>query len=152
MFRAAIHTYPPTPQFVLVHIHLWVTTHSSIRLKSPLPDCAFDINPLFSHAMKTQKCTSLSTQTLWGYIGQRGISLSGSYQQGYSTTYNTRLHIKVVCNGYILTHISNCNPRGHQGAIPPQGDAPSYMTQGQGPICMHVRCTRVNITAFWHGF
>jgi len=26
------------------------------------------------------------------------------------------------------------------------------MTQGQGPICMHVRCTRVNITAFWHGF
>src|SRR5271170_3594560 len=41
------------------------------------------------------------------YIGRRGISLSGSYQQGYSTTYNTRSHIKVVCNGYILTHILN---------------------------------------------
>ena len=41
------------------------------------------------------------------YIGQRGISLSGSYQQGYSTAYNTQSHIKVVCNGYILTHILN---------------------------------------------
>jgi len=41
------------------------------------------------------------------YIGQRGISLSGSYQQGYSTAYNTRSHIKVVCNGYILTHVLN---------------------------------------------
>ena len=46
------------------------------------------------------------------YIGRRGISLSGSYQQGYSTAYNTRSHIKVVCNGYILTHILNWNPRG----------------------------------------
>src|SRR5271169_3294478 len=41
------------------------------------------------------------------YIGRRGLSLSGSYQQGYSTTYNTQSHIKVVCNGYILTHILN---------------------------------------------
>lgn len=41
------------------------------------------------------------------YIGQRGISLSGSYQQGYSTAYNTQSHIKVVCNGYILIHILN---------------------------------------------
>src|SRR6266516_6769272 len=41
------------------------------------------------------------------YIGRRGLSLSGSYQQGYSTAYNTRSHITVVCNGYILTHISN---------------------------------------------
>ena len=41
------------------------------------------------------------------YIGRHGFSLSGSYQQGYSTTYNTQSHIKVVCNGYILTHISN---------------------------------------------
>ena len=41
------------------------------------------------------------------YIGRRGIGLSGSYQQGYSTAYNTRSHIKVVCNGYILTHILN---------------------------------------------
>jgi hypothetical protein len=48
-----------------------------------------------------------------GYIGQRGISLSGSYQQGYSTAYNTQLHIKVVCNGYILTHILNCNSQGN---------------------------------------
>ena len=41
------------------------------------------------------------------YIGRHGFSLSGSYQQGYSTTYNTQSHIKVVCNGYILAHISN---------------------------------------------
>jgi hypothetical protein len=58
----------------------------------------------------SQRPPSQLTRGLWGYIGQRGISLSGSYQQGYSTTYNTQLHIKVVCNGYILTHISNCNP------------------------------------------
>jgi hypothetical protein len=60
------------------------------------------------------------TRVLRGYIGQRGISLSGSYQQGYSTTYNTQLHIKVVCNGYILTHISNCNSRGYREALPPK--------------------------------
>ncbi len=41
------------------------------------------------------------------YIGRRGLSLSGSYQQGYSTAYNTRSHITVVCNGYIPAHISN---------------------------------------------
>ena len=39
------------------------------------------------------------------YIGRHGISLSGSYRQGYSTAYNTQSHIKVVYNGYILTHI-----------------------------------------------
>src|SRR5271155_3478225 len=41
------------------------------------------------------------------YIGRRRFGLSGSYQQGYSTAYNAWSHIKVVCNGYILTHISN---------------------------------------------
>src|SRR5208282_166158 len=86
------------------------------------------------------------------YIGRRGISLSGSYQQGYSTTYNTQSHIKVVCNGYILAHILNCNSRGDPRTLPSRGESPSGMIRGQRPICMLVRCTRVNITAFWHGF
>src|SRR5579859_5794432 len=43
----------------------------------------------------------------WEYIGRRGISLSGSCRQGHSAAYNTQSHIKVVCNGYILTHILN---------------------------------------------
>jgi len=88
----------------------------------------------------------------WEYIGRRGISLSGSYQRGYSTTYNTRSHIKVVCNGYILTHISNWNSQSVPKTIPSMGRPPSDMIRGTWPICMQVKCTRVNIVTFWHGF
>jgi hypothetical protein len=52
------------------------------------------------------------------HIGQLGFSLSRSYQQGYSTTYNTPLHIKVVCNGYALAHISNWNAKGARQPLP----------------------------------
>ena len=38
------------------------------------------------------------------YIGQHEFSLSGSYQLGYSTAYNTQSHIKVVCKE-ISSHI-----------------------------------------------
>ena len=86
------------------------------------------------------------------YIGRRGIGLSGSYQQGYSTAYNTRSHIKVVCNGYILVHILNWNTRGHRRAIPPREGSPPCMIRGHGPICMLVKRTRVSVTTFWHGF
>ena len=55
------------------------------------------------------------------YIGRHGISLSGSYRQGYSTAYNTQSHIKVVCNGYILTHILNYNSRGDPRTLPSRG-------------------------------
>jgi hypothetical protein len=109
---------------------------------SPTPQlrlCVQKVNPPTLRITQDSvvKHQSPSTLTLHGYIGQRGISLSGSYQQGYSTTYNTQLHIKVVCNGYILTHISNCNSRGNQGALPPQGDTPSCMTQGRSLfVCM----------------
>ena len=88
----------------------------------------------------------------WEYIGRRGISLSGSYQQGYSTAYNTQSHIKVVCNGYILTHILNWNPRVVPWTLPSMTQYPPCTIRGQRPICMHVRCMRVNITTFWHGF
>src|SRR5271170_5193049 len=87
-----------------------------------------------------------------GIYRRRGISLSGSYQRGYSTTYNTRSHIKVVCNGYILTHISNWNSQSVPKTIPSMGRPPSDMIRGTWPICMQVKCTRVNIVTFWHGF
>ncbi len=90
--------------------------------------------------------------TFLEYIGQRGISLSGSYQQGYSTTYNTQSRIKVVCNGYILAHILNCNSWGGPRTLLSKGETPSGMIRSQRPICMLVTCARVNITAFWHGF
>ena len=61
-----------------------------------------------SGQVKEAKGTRRSgSPTTSGYIGRRGFSLSGSYQQEYSAAYNTQSHIKVVCNGYILTHISN---------------------------------------------
>ena len=87
-----------------------------------------------------------------GYIGRHGIGLSGSYQQGYSTAYNAQSHIKVVCNGYILAHISNCNPWSHLQTLPSTGRSPPCMTRGQRPICVLVTHARVNIAAFWHGF
>src|SRR5580704_1728389 len=64
------------------------------------------------------------------YIGRRGLSLSGSYQQGYSTAYNTRSHITVVCNGYILTHISNWNPRGAGQTLPSDRRSPPCTIRG----------------------
>ena len=87
-----------------------------------------------------------------GYIGRHGIGLSGSYQQGYSTTYNAQSHIKVVCNGYILAHISNYIAWGHPQILPSMGRSPPCMTRGQRPICVLVTHARVNIAAFWHGF
>jgi hypothetical protein len=86
------------------------------------------------------------------YIGRRGLSLSGSYQQGYSTAYNTRSHITVVYNGYILAHISNWNPRGTRRTLPCAGRSPPCMIHGQRPICILVKCARVSIVTFWHGF
>ena len=88
-----------------------------------------------------------------GIYRVRGISLSGSYQQGYSTTYNTQSRIKVVCNGYILAHILNCNSWDDPRTLPSKDELSSDMTHGrERPICMLVRCARVSITAFWHGF
>jgi hypothetical protein len=66
-----------------------------------------------------------------GHIGRRGIGLSGSYRQGYSTAYNARSHIKVVCNGYILAHVSNCIPRGPRRTLPPVGGSPPCTTHGR---------------------
>jgi hypothetical protein len=105
------------------------------------PSSSPAVPPKSAHPLSNRaglvKPQSPSTLRPHGYIGQRGISLSGSYQQGYSTTYNTQLHIKVVCNGYILTHISNYNSRGNRGALPPQGHAKSCMTRGRGLfVCM----------------
>ena len=37
---------------------------------------------------------------LAGNLGERGLTLSGSQQQGCSTTYRTLSHIKVVCRGF----------------------------------------------------
>ena len=44
----------------------------------------------------------LSRQALnLGNLGEHGLTLSRSRQQGRSTTYRTRTHIKVVCKGFI---------------------------------------------------
>ena len=86
------------------------------------------------------------------YIGRHGISLSGSYRQGYFTAYNTQSHIKVVCNGYILVHILNWNTRGPRRTIPSFEGSSSCMMRGQRPICMLVKCTRVSVVTFWRGF
>src|SRR5262249_12568341 len=83
-----------------------------------------------------------------GHIGRRGFSLSGSYRQGYSTAYNTRAHIKVVCNGYIPAHVLNCNSRGGPRTLPSWVDAPSCMTCGHRPIYVLVKCARVGIARF----
>ena len=72
------------------------------------------------------------------YIGSHGISLSGSYQQGYSTAYNTQSHIKVVCNGYILIHILNWNTQGHLETLPSKGGSLPWVIRGTRPICMLV--------------
>ena len=64
---------------------------------------------LQSKGKSPQRASVLDGDAALEYIGQREFSLSGSYQLGYSTAYNTQSHIKVVCNGYILTHLSNCN-------------------------------------------
>ena len=43
----------------------------------------------------------LSRQALnLGNLGEHGLTLSRSRQQGRSTTYRTRTHIKVVCKGF----------------------------------------------------
>ena len=83
---------------------------------------------------------------------EHGLSLRGSYRQGYSTTYNTRSDIKVVCNGYIPAHISNCNSTGGTETFTSQHKSRPCTIRGTKPICIHVRCTRVNIATFWHGF
>ena len=62
---------------------------------------------LFRSLDQTTDCWRRPSPTGSGYIGRHGFSLSRSYQQEYSTAYNTQSHIKVVYNGYILTHISN---------------------------------------------
>jgi hypothetical protein len=66
------------------------------------------LHTLFGLVYRTPEATADPVgRPIWNISGEHGISLSGSYRQGYSTTYNTQSHIKVVCNGYILTHISN---------------------------------------------
>jgi hypothetical protein len=65
------------------------------------------------------------------HIGRHGLSLSRSYQQGYSAAYNTQSHIKVVCNGYILAHVSNCNSQGSQQTLPSEGLPLPGMTWAQ---------------------
>ena len=111
-------------------------THSSIvTSKSQTPPN----HPLLNtnrHFPKGQDPSS-GIQCHKGYIGQHGIGLSGSYQQGYSTAYNTQLHIKVVCNGYILTHVLNCNSWGDPEALPPKGRSPSCTMRGNSLfVCM----------------
>jgi hypothetical protein len=103
------------------------------------------------HAYKRGSSTFVEDDRL-EYIGQRGISLSGSYQQGYSTAYNTQSHIKVVCNGYILIHVLNWNPQRIPKTLPSEGRTSALYDTRRKPICMLVKCTRVNITTFWHGF
>ena len=81
-------------------------SHSSSLSQSPQVAQRW-IHSLFNFSRTIYPDEALSERLRREYIGRRGISLSGSYQQGYSTAYNTRSHIKVVCNGYILTHILN---------------------------------------------
>ena len=91
-------------------------THSShSKIAQNPPTLRINLSPLFRSKPRKihhHPTPSRSTPRLHGrhgleHIGRHGLSLSGSYLQGYSTAYNTRSHIKVVCNGYILTHISN---------------------------------------------
>jgi hypothetical protein len=69
-----------------------------------------------------------------GHIGRRGIGLSGSYRQGYSTAYNARSHIKVVCNGYILAHVSNYIPRGPRRDASVLRGIPALYDAGHGGL------------------
>ena len=112
-------------------------THSSIVTSNPKhPQITHSSIQTNRHFPKGQDPSS-GIQCHKGYIGQHGIGLSGSYQQGYSTAYNTQLHIKVVCNGYILTHVLNCNSWGDPEALPPKGRSPSCTMRGNSLfVCM----------------
>jgi hypothetical protein len=123
---------PPTLQSVSRdqnQVGACADTHSSIhRWKIQKRICTH--SSILRDENKTPMMVPFWVLDRWGYIGQLGISLSGSYQQGYSTAYNTQLHIKVVCNGYILTHVLNYNPRGLGRTFLPEKGSSPCMTRG----------------------
>ena len=82
-----------------------LTLWGTLQAQDTLPSEALE--GLFRSMDQTTDCWRWLSPTGSGYIGRHGFSLSRSYQQEYSTAYNTQSHIKVVYNGYILTHISN---------------------------------------------
>ncbi|PHT26133.1 Regulator of rDNA transcription protein 15 [Capsicum baccatum] len=67
---------------------------------------------------RTNARTSFGDGRQGGWIGwggtnrsDKGLNLSGSWQQGHSATYNTPSHIKVVCKGFCRPLDGNCTSR-----------------------------------------
>ena len=84
-----------------------------------------------------------------GNLGERGLTLSRSRQQGRSTTYRTRTHIKVVCKGFVPARPKLQSARRRRLTFEATETQPNG-AQGRS-LFSHV-CARGSIAAFRHGF
>lgn len=84
-----------------------------------------------------------------GNLGERGLTLSRSRQQGRSTAYRTRTHIKVVCRGFVPARPKLQSARRRRLTSEAAETQPDG-AQGRS-LFSHV-CARGSIAAFRHGF
>jgi hypothetical protein len=73
-----------------------------------------------------------------GNLGEHGLTLSRSRQQGRSTAYKTRTHIKVVCRGFIPARLKLQSARRRRLTSEAAETRPDG-AQGQRPILARLR-------------
>ena len=73
-----------------------------------------------------------------GNLGEHGLTLSRSRQQGRSTAYRTRTHIKVVCRGFIPARLKLQSARRRRLTSEAAETRPDG-AQGQRPILARLR-------------
>ena len=65
------------------------------------PPLKYPPPPLATHLTHRPPNCPRSARSYLGNLGEHGLTLSRSRQQGRSTAYRTRTHIKVVCRGFV---------------------------------------------------